>query len=103
MNAIANHARQIGYLVFHDRIAQGSARGFPDLTICGYGLLMFVECKGPRGTIADEQRRWIEALADANVVARFATTEINSDYDEIVDLLDDAYQRRFRRDQEETQ
>lgn len=96
MNAIITHAKALGYLVFHDRLAQQSAPGFPDLTICGHGLLMFVECKGPRGTISDAQQRWIDALGDAGTIARFATTERPDDYDEIVSLLDDTYERRHR-------
>lgn len=96
MNAIIHHGRALGFKVFHDRLAQQSAPGFPDLTICGHGLLMFVECKGPRGHISDEQAAWIAALSDAGVVARFATTERPDDYDEIVSLLDEAFERRHR-------
>lgn len=91
---LMRHARQLGYLVFHDRVAQGSQRGFPDLVICGYGVLVFIECKGPKPRISDEQRAWLDALRDAGAITLLASSERNEDYDEITTLLDETFERR---------
>jgi hypothetical protein len=39
--------------------------GYPDLTICGPGGLLFRECKTEHGTIRPEQTGWIHALKAA--------------------------------------
>jgi hypothetical protein len=97
MNAIANNARQLGYLVYHAKVSIGSRPGFPDLIIVGFGAMFAIETKGPRGVISDEQKQWIEELQRAGVSARFAYSTIDSDFDEIMNDLQDAYEADFRR------
>lgn len=93
--AIVNQARQLGFRVYHTAISQGSQKGFPDLCICGKGLLLFVECKGPNGRIETEQQAWINELNAAGQLALFASTENKNDFDRVVTILQDAYEADF--------
>jgi hypothetical protein len=97
MRAIESNARQLGYLVYHTRVSIGSNPGFPDLVIVGHGAIFAIETKGPKGTISDEQERWIEELQRAGVSARFAWSTIDADFDEIMNDLQDAYEAAFAR------
>lgn len=90
--AIEVQARALGYLAYHTRVSQGSRPGFPDLCICGHGLLLFVECKGPRGVVRPEQTAWLQEIERAGRWAILASTEDDS-YDRIVEILQDYYQR----------
>jgi len=37
--------------------------GYPDLTLCRDGRLIFAELKAERGRLSDEQARWLQDLA----------------------------------------
>jgi hypothetical protein len=97
MRAIEANARAMGFLVYHAKVSIGSRPGFPDLIIVGFGAIFAIETKGPRGVISDEQKQWIEELQRAGVSARFAYSTIDSDFDEIMNDLQDAYEADFRR------
>ena len=56
--------KDLGLLGYHTRDSRGSAKGFPDWTICG-ARVMFRELKTKRGKITEEQRDWLEALHTA--------------------------------------
>lgn len=93
--AIVTQARQLGFRVYHTAISQGSQKGFPDICICGKGLLLFVECKGPNGRIMRDQQAWIDDLKASGQLAMFASTENRGDYDRVVTILQDAYEADF--------
>ncbi len=42
----------------------GTLAGIPDLAICHQGETVFIELKGPKGTLTDNQERVIKALRD---------------------------------------
>jgi hypothetical protein len=88
-NGLAGAAKSLGFCVYHTRYSIGSERGFPDLVIAGYGKVMAIECKGPRGVISDAQQRWIAELAAAGITAMFV---FPSDYDRALAMIQDAYQ-----------
>lgn len=94
MNAVMSNARQLGYLAHHNEIAQGSESGFPDIVICGHGILRVIETKGPRWRIDPKQQRWIDELVYADQHARFAWPD---DFDEIMRDLEEAYGRDHER------
>jgi hypothetical protein len=95
MNAIANNARQLGYLVYHAKVSIGSRPGFPDLVIVGHGAIFAIETKGPRGVVSDDQKQWIQELQRAGVSARFAYSTIDADFDDVMNDLQDAYESAF--------
>lgn len=86
----------LGYKVFHNVMSQLSDRGYPDLHFLGNGLSLFLETKGPKWKIYDEQTEWIERLQELQeltggvVVASFAWPR---DYDQVCNLLEERYQR----------
>lgn len=82
-------AKQFGYLVFHNTYAIGSDRGFPDLVIVGYGCTWFLELKGPKPRISDEQKEWIQALYSAGNNAQFVHP---GDYGVILAELQQGYE-----------
>lgn len=93
--AIELQADALGFRVFHDELARGKYKGFPDLVICGPNLLMFVECKGPRGRVSDDQAGWISDLVKGGHLAFVASTERPEDFDNVVTLMMDAYEAQF--------
>jgi hypothetical protein len=94
MNAIASNARQLGYLVFHPEISQGSVKGYPDLTIVGHGAVFFIETKfGPKARVTEAQQAWLDALIDARQAVRLAYPE---DFEDIMNDLQAAYEAAFR-------
>lgn len=68
-------ARLLNFRVAHFRAARtekgwrtpvaADGAGFPDLTLCKPGRLIFVEVKSHRGRLSAAQREWIEALRAA--------------------------------------
>lgn len=94
MKGITRNARQLGFLVFHIDIPQHSDAGFPDIVICGHGIVRWIETKGPRGTISERQQRWIDELTYAGQNARFAWIE---EFDEIMQDLETAYEQDHHR------
>ena len=95
-SAIEQQCRQLGFKVYHTRISQGSQKGFPDLCICGHGLTLFVECKGPKGRVSKAQEEWIAELKYAGNLAFVASTLNPGDFDRVVTILQDAYESDFR-------
>ncbi len=75
----------LGWKTYHTTYAIGSDRGYPDLTMChpNHGVL-WLELKGPKGRVADEQREWIESLQDAGQNAYIV---FHDQWDMIEDLL----------------
>jgi len=57
--------KDLGLLRYHTRDSRGSVRGYPDLTICGIGGVLFRELKTQRGTVKPEQQAWLDALTAA--------------------------------------
>ena len=56
----------LGLLRYHTHDARRSAKGFPDLVVCGPGGVLFRELKTQRGTVRPEQQQWLDELAAAN-------------------------------------
>lgn len=74
--AIVDTARHLGFAVAHFRPAKTAkgqwvtpvaydGKGWPDLSICGHGVLAFVECKARRGKVEAEQDDWLRRLGAA--------------------------------------
>jgi hypothetical protein len=59
----------LGLLRYHTHDARRSPRGYPDLTICGPGGVLFRELKTQRGKVTAEQREWLDALTAAGADA----------------------------------
>lgn len=90
LSGLKDAAQKLGYLVYHTTYSIGSDRGYPDLTIVGHGHIWFLEIKGPRGVISDDQKTWIGAIMDAGYDARFIWPH---HYDEILDELRDVAEK----------
>lgn len=57
---ITDLLKTLGFTVYHTRFAIGSDSGFPDVFACDEdGLIIVVECKGPKGHIRSGQAEWI--------------------------------------------
>ena len=61
-NSIVQFARLIGFLVYHTTDSRRSAPGFPDLWICGFGVLIIMELKFGRNKTSPAQDAWIAQL-----------------------------------------
>jgi hypothetical protein len=94
-HAIESQAHNLGFKHYHTRIPQGSNKGFPDLVICGHGIVLYVECKGPTGSTTKDQEAWIAELQKANQFAMVASTEEPDHYELVVKILQDAYTADF--------
>ncbi|HEX3331846.1 MAG TPA: VRR-NUC domain-containing protein [Gaiellales bacterium] len=55
-------ARLTRWRVFYDTEPVGSPPGWPDLTLCRDGVLLFRELKTDTGRLSPEQRRWEDDL-----------------------------------------
>jgi hypothetical protein len=62
--AVRRMIKDLGLSGYHTRDSRGSAKGYPDWTICGVRV-MFRELKTQRGRLTTEQRDWLEALHTA--------------------------------------
>jgi len=83
---IRQAANLLGYKVYHTYDSRRSDAGFPDLVICGYDLLMFLELKSSTGKPTAEQTEWIDAITRVQCppMAQVAYPE---DLDRILSIL----------------
>ena len=66
MECIRDRCKLLGLHAFHVADARRSwGPGYPDLTICGPGGILWREVKTEHGTIRPEQKDWILALKAA--------------------------------------
>jgi hypothetical protein len=65
------HARALGWLVFHAYDARRGTPGFPDAVCVRGGRLVAVELKTMRGRVTVEQERWIAELEQVPGVTAF--------------------------------
>ena len=86
-----NVLRKFGYLVAHfndnRRGTQGN-NGYPDMTICGHGYVIFCEVKIGKDVFSPDQMKWkdaIEGCSNHGGMFYFTVTELN--YKEIVDKI----------------
>lgn len=75
LDQIIQVAKTIGYLTFHVYDSRRSSAGFPDLWICGFGILIVLELKTGRNTTTPEQDAWLAELRTAGVDARIYHTD----------------------------
>jgi hypothetical protein len=62
---ILDIAKQHGWHAFHlpaTNIRGSQGRGYPDLTLCRDGIVMWFELKGEKGKLTAEQQAWGDAL-----------------------------------------
>jgi hypothetical protein len=58
---ITDLLKQLGFDTFHNRYAIGSDPGFPDIVgVSDDGMMVAIECKGPKGRLRFGQSRWID-------------------------------------------
>lgn len=80
LRTVLDMARHMGVLTAHFRPAQsktgrwltavqGDGKGFPDVTLCGPGGVLFRELKAAKGSLSPEQKVWLEALTAAGADA----------------------------------
>lgn len=64
--AITDAATLLGWRWHHirrsDQALQQGHRGFPDLVLAKGKRVYFLELKGPKGRVAEDQAKWLEAL-----------------------------------------
>ena len=92
--ALVELAEVLGWRWIHQRPAktdkgwrtavEGShAKGWPDIVFCRERVV-FVELKGPRGKLSDEQADWLDALRRAGAEAYCWWPD---DWDQVVEVL----------------
>lgn len=62
-DAVLEHARLAGWLVYHTFDSRRSTHGFPDLVLVRPPRLIFVELKTETGKASDAQTLWLDRLA----------------------------------------
>lgn len=68
---LATTARKFGWRVAHHKTGgrkhapDADTKGFPDFVMIRGERVLWVECKGDKGTLSDEQREWFDALMRA--------------------------------------
>jgi len=77
--AVLDLARVFGWRTAHFRAAMtahgwrtavaGDGAGFPDLVLVRGSRVIAIELKSDTGALTPEQRRWMDALTDAGVLA----------------------------------
>lgn len=75
LEGIIQAAEVIGYLTFHVYDSRRCSAGFPDLWICGFGILIVLELKAGRNTTTPEQDKWLTELRTAGVDTRIYHTD----------------------------
>ncbi len=62
MQAVLDYARLTGWKSFHPFDSRRSTAGYPDLTLCRRGRIVFAELKTETGRVSPHQRGWIAEL-----------------------------------------
>lgn len=75
---VVDLATKRGWLIYHTYDSRRSDEGFPDLVMVRGTRLIFAELKRASGSLAADQKRWLDALMEA----RLAACSINDDGDE---------------------
>jgi hypothetical protein len=65
--SVIDLARLLGWTVFYVTDSRGSPPGWPDLTLCRGGVLIFRELKSENGRLSIEQQEWADQLLAAGV------------------------------------
>ena len=66
----------LGGKAYHTTYSVGSDRGFPDVTAAfPDGRVLFLEVKGPRGTVSPAQIDWLECLGGSRAWVVWPTEE----------------------------
>lgn len=96
VDSIVSAARDLGWLVHHDRPArtdkgyrtalQGDA-GFPDLFLTKHGCLAFIECKMPGNKPSPAQKKWLDWLELTPSHNVHVLTLYPAGYDAFIDWL----------------
>lgn len=61
-------ARMCGFLlIYHTHDSRRSARGYPDLALCGKNRYLLIECKSETGKLSDTQKEWLRGLVEAGI------------------------------------
>jgi hypothetical protein len=69
MAQVVELAKVLGFRVYHPWLSIRSERGFPDLTLCKPGRLVFIELKTDKGKVTPKQLEWLVALGEAGAEA----------------------------------
>lgn len=80
LSSVLEMAKVLGVLSAHFRPAQsktgrwltavqGDGKGFPDVTFCGPGGVLFRELKATKGAVRPEQKVWLSRLSEAGADA----------------------------------
>jgi hypothetical protein len=65
--SVVELARLTGWRAFYVTDWRGSPPGWPDLTLCRDGVLIFRELKGPTGRLSSDQEQWRDLLLAAGM------------------------------------
>ncbi len=68
LRQVRDLARILGWKVYHHPYSLGADPGFPDLVLVR-DRVVFMELKGPKGKLSDQQREWLESLQAAGAEA----------------------------------
>ena len=66
--AILKEAKRFGWKAYHTYDSRRSHKGFPDLVLVRGVVCLFLELKAEDGVESDEQKEWIRALKQVNIV-----------------------------------
>ncbi len=83
--AVVGLARLRGWLVYHTLRSEGSAAGYPDLTLVRPPRVVFIELKPQKGRPSAEQRHWLMLLEQCPGVEVHLFRP--SEWDELVEVL----------------
>jgi hypothetical protein len=65
--SVVELARLLGWRAFYVTDSRGSPPGWPDLTLCRDGVLLFRELKAEKGRLSLEQQEWRDLLLAAGM------------------------------------
>ncbi len=61
--AVADAAKQFGWMRYHTHRSDFSPAGWPDEVLCRPPRLVVAELKSAKGAVSDKQQEWLDALA----------------------------------------
>ena len=67
-SSILKEAKRFGWKAYHTYDSRRSHKGFPDLVLVRGVVCLFLELKAEDGVESDEQKEWIRALKQVNIV-----------------------------------
>ena len=88
--AVVKYLKFMGWIVMRNQQGLGSTPGRPDIEALKNGVVIWIECKAPKGRLSESQQKYIESLRKNGGIV-FVTNNFEVFMGELERLEDDLW------------